>query len=194
MIYTCRSVLSTIARYFFPRNVLKTYLSPSEEPIRITNTGSPSIFNGVPDWCYEEEIFSSDFTLFFSPSSTLLAYLSFDEAQVDTYSFPIYNPTFNNHEVVPYTQNINMKYPKPGYSNPIVSLHVFDVGAYRAAIESGGIPPKPSVMTMTLDWEGRHPANDSIIAARFAHNLAKVELARALGLAEQGIKKFIEVQ
>lgn len=37
-------------------------------------------------------------------------------------------------------------------------------------------------------------ANDSIIAARFSHNLAKVELARALGLAEQGIKKFIEVQ
>jgi len=37
-------------------------------------------------------------------------------------------------------------------------------------------------------------ANDSIISARFAHNLAKVELARALGLAEQGIKKFIEVK
>ncbi|HLM99626.1 MAG TPA: TolC family protein [Bryobacteraceae bacterium] len=37
-------------------------------------------------------------------------------------------------------------------------------------------------------------ANDSTIAARFAHNLAKVELARALGLAEQGIKKFIEVK
>ena len=37
-------------------------------------------------------------------------------------------------------------------------------------------------------------ANDSIIAARFAHNIAKVELARAIGLAEQGIKKFIEVR
>ena len=37
-------------------------------------------------------------------------------------------------------------------------------------------------------------ANDSIISARFAHNIAKVELARALGLAEQGIKKFIEVK
>ena len=37
-------------------------------------------------------------------------------------------------------------------------------------------------------------ANDSIIAARFAHNLAKVELARALGLAEQGIKRYIEVK
>ena len=37
-------------------------------------------------------------------------------------------------------------------------------------------------------------ANDSLILALFAHNVAKVELARALGLAEQGIKKFIEVK
>jgi outer membrane protein TolC len=37
-------------------------------------------------------------------------------------------------------------------------------------------------------------ANDSLISALFAHNLAKVALARGLGLAEQGIKKFIEVK
>lgn len=36
-------------------------------------------------------------------------------------------------------------------------------------------------------------ANDSIISALYAHNVAKAALARALGLAEQGIKKFIEV-
>jgi outer membrane protein TolC len=37
-------------------------------------------------------------------------------------------------------------------------------------------------------------ANDSLISALFAHNLAKVALARGLGLAEQGIKKLIEVK
>ncbi len=37
-------------------------------------------------------------------------------------------------------------------------------------------------------------ANDSLISALFAHNLAKVALSRGLGLAEQGIKKFIEVK
>lgn len=37
-------------------------------------------------------------------------------------------------------------------------------------------------------------ANDSIISTLYAHNVAKAALARALGLAEQGIKKFIEVQ
>ena len=36
--------------------------------------------------------------------------------------------------------------------------------------------------------------NDSLISAVFAHNIAKAGLARALGLAEQGIKRFIEVK
>jgi len=37
-------------------------------------------------------------------------------------------------------------------------------------------------------------ATDNLISARFAHNLAKVGLARALGGAEQGIQKFMEVK
>jgi outer membrane protein TolC len=37
-------------------------------------------------------------------------------------------------------------------------------------------------------------ANDNLIGALYAHNLAKVSLARALGLADQQIKKFIEVK
>ncbi|HVP46538.1 MAG TPA: TolC family protein [Bryobacteraceae bacterium] len=37
-------------------------------------------------------------------------------------------------------------------------------------------------------------ANESVISARFAHNVAKAALARSLGLAEQGIKRFIEVR
>jgi outer membrane protein TolC len=37
-------------------------------------------------------------------------------------------------------------------------------------------------------------ATDNLIGARFAHNLAKVGLARALGGAEQGIQKIVEVK
>jgi outer membrane protein TolC len=37
-------------------------------------------------------------------------------------------------------------------------------------------------------------ANDNLITALYAHNLAKVELARALGSAEQQIQKFMEVK
>lgn len=34
-------------------------------------------------------------------------------------------------------------------------------------------------------------ANDNLISSLYAHNLAKVELARALGMTEQGVKKYI---
>lgn len=37
-------------------------------------------------------------------------------------------------------------------------------------------------------------ANDSLISALYAHNLAKVDLARALGSAQQQIQKFMEVK
>ena len=37
-------------------------------------------------------------------------------------------------------------------------------------------------------------ATDNLISARYAHNLAKVNLARALGGAEQGIQKLMEVK
>jgi outer membrane protein TolC len=37
-------------------------------------------------------------------------------------------------------------------------------------------------------------ANDNLISALYAHNLAKVGLARALGGAEQGIQKLMEVK
>lgn len=37
-------------------------------------------------------------------------------------------------------------------------------------------------------------ANDNLIAALYASNVAKVSLARAMGLAEQRVKQFIEVQ
>ena len=37
-------------------------------------------------------------------------------------------------------------------------------------------------------------ANDNLIAALYAHNLSKVELARALGSTEQQIQKFMEVK
>jgi len=37
-------------------------------------------------------------------------------------------------------------------------------------------------------------ANDNLIAALYAHNLAKIDLGRALGGAEQGIQKLLEVK
>ena len=70
----------------------------------MTNTGNSSLFHGVPDWVYEEEIFSSNFALWWAPDSSKIAFLSFDETAVPEFSFPIYNPTEDATAVVPYTR------------------------------------------------------------------------------------------
>ncbi|KAJ7281993.1 dipeptidyl aminopeptidase [Mycena rebaudengoi] len=137
--------------------------SPSSStPIRLTTTGSTSLFNGVPSWVYEEEILSADSALWFSPSSSKLAFLIFDESLVDEFSFPIYNPTSDSDTVVPYTEEVKMKYPKPGYRNPLVEVAVFDLAAYleeEQALRVG----TPEVQILSLDWESRHDPTDSII-------------------------------
>ena len=123
----------------------------------------------MPDWVYEEEVFSRDFALWWSPDSQKVAFLKFDETEVDEYSFPIYNPTSDNDAVIPYTHDVIMKYPKPGYSNPLVSVHVFDLGRHlvsgsRVIPEEATITDFPDAEnTYELDWPQRHAANESII-------------------------------
>lgn len=73
--------------------------------------------------------------------------------------FPIYNPTENSSAIIPYTTDVVMKYPKPGYNNPLVSVHVFDLERYKSAL---GVPAASA--TLELDWLGRHPKKNSIIS------------------------------
>lgn len=82
--------------------------------------------------------------------------------QVDEFTFPIYNPTDDNDAVIPYTSSISMKYPKPGYPNPLVTAHIFDYAKFTSerALVGDAIS---SEYTFSLNWEERQPANDSVI-------------------------------
>ncbi|KZT68663.1 dipeptidyl aminopeptidase [Daedalea quercina L-15889] len=138
--------------------------SPDASPIRITSTGNASMFNGIPDWVYEEEVFSADYALWWSPDSRNLAFLSFDETAVEEYTFPIYNPTEDSHTIVPYPQPVTMKYPKPGYKNPLVSVHVFQLDEYLTNTRFGGYQPAAlASASLQLDWNGKQSPDASII-------------------------------
>ncbi|KAF8643012.1 hypothetical protein AX16_009257 [Volvariella volvacea WC 439] len=143
------------------------YILPSPEPdaapIRVTSSGNASLFHGVPDWVYEEEIFSADYALWWSPDSTKVAYLAFDETAVDEFTFPVYNPTEDSNAVIPYTSEVTMKYPKPGYNNPLVSVHVFDLAKFLSDDEFANGDLTAENATLELDWAGRQAANNSII-------------------------------
>ncbi|KAH0583152.1 hypothetical protein H2248_011035 [Termitomyces sp. 'cryptogamus'] len=151
---------------YVTENDLYVLATPTSPPIRVTSSGNASLFHGVPDWVYEEEIFSSDFALWWAPDATKLAFLAFDETNVDTYNFPIYNPTEDNNAVIPYTSDVRMKYPKPGYNNPLVSVHVFDLQKHLADAALGTVTGSELSIaenTYELEWANRHPKNDSVI-------------------------------
>ncbi|KAI8372414.1 dipeptidyl peptidase IV N-terminal region-domain-containing protein [Blakeslea trispora] len=96
------------------------FITDLQNTTRITFDGSPTVFHGVPDWVYEEEIFNKDYAMWWSPDSTHLAYLRFDDTAVPEYHIQYY--TLNNDT---YPNEKSIKYPKAGSPNPLVSLHIY---------------------------------------------------------------------
>lgn len=91
----------------------------------ITEDGGPDLFHGVPDWIYEEEILGDRFAIWFSPDAELLAFLSFNETGVPTYTVPYY---MDSQEVAPpYPRELEIRYPKVSETNPTVKLSILQL-------------------------------------------------------------------
>ncbi|XP_066587909.1 venom dipeptidyl peptidase 4 isoform X2 [Prorops nasuta] len=84
-----------------------------------------TIYNGVPDWVYEEEVFSSNKALWFSPSGTKLAFGYFDDSRTPIMNIPFYG--YPGSLTFQYTSAIPIHYPKSGTTNPTVKLFVVDL-------------------------------------------------------------------
>ncbi len=95
---------------------------------RITTDGKfNEILNGIPDWVYEEE-FSFNKALEWSPSSTELAYIKFNESEVKQFAFPVYkgsHPSYEENAL--YPGEYEFKYPKAGETNATVEVNVFHI-------------------------------------------------------------------
>jgi len=97
---------------------------PAADPVRLTTDGEPGVvFNGVPDWVYEEEVFGTDHALYWSPSGTRLAFVQFNDTLVPKFTFPVYGSSRDA-----YTSADVFRYPKAGATNPTIKLFVRDIG------------------------------------------------------------------
>ncbi|MGA9751881.1 MAG: S9 family peptidase [Acidobacteriota bacterium] len=95
---------------------------------RVAEGKAPLVTCGVPDWLYGEEL---DMTTAFwwSPDGSRIAYLRFDETGVPTY------PIIDQRELQPGVRH--QFYPRPGQTNPSVSLWVVPAGGGQAALVPG---------------------------------------------------------
>ena len=85
---------------------------------RLTKSGvSGTVYNGVADWLYEEEILGSAVALWPSRSGTRLAYLSFNDTEVDFITLRNFSP----EEETKHGDKVRVRYPKVSTS-PIMRL------------------------------------------------------------------------
>ncbi|KAK0151715.1 Dipeptidyl peptidase 4 [Merluccius polli] len=100
---------------------------------RVTSNGKYNlILNGVPDWVYEEEMFSSNQALWWSPGGKHVAYAEFNEMNVHAIEYSWYGDD-------QYPSTVVIPYPKPGTPNPVAKLFVVD--ADNAIVRPVAIPP-----------------------------------------------------
>jgi dipeptidyl aminopeptidase/acylaminoacyl peptidase len=94
---------------------------------QVTTNGGPDMFNAIPDWVYEEEIFGDRYTLWYSPDGKYIAFLSFNETGVETFRIAYY---MDSQKIAPaYPRELELRYPKVGEKNPTVQFNLLDVDA-----------------------------------------------------------------
>ncbi|XP_069080360.1 prolyl endopeptidase FAP-like isoform X3 [Pleurodeles waltl] len=112
--------------------------NPEESAIQLTYNGEENkIFNGIPDWVYEEEMLGTKFALWWSPNGRFVAYVEFNDTGI-----PVIEYSFYGDEQYPRT--ITIPYPKAGTKNPTVRLFTVKTDAPRDVYLME--VPVPSVM------------------------------------------------
>ncbi|XP_022257449.1 dipeptidyl aminopeptidase-like protein 6, partial [Limulus polyphemus] len=80
-------------------------------PKRLTRTGVDGvIFNGIPDWVYEEEILGKTNPIWWSEDGTRLCFASFDDSGVPEVQYPWYGDYMDENNIYPSLMNV--RYPK----------------------------------------------------------------------------------
>lgn len=88
---------------------------------RLTSDGIVGVvYNGVPDWVYEEEVFSSGGAMWVAPGGGRLVIASFDDRNVAEFTYNLYGEE-------QYETEVKLRYPKVGATNPTVTLRHIDL-------------------------------------------------------------------
>ncbi|KAF6198949.1 hypothetical protein GE061_006972 [Apolygus lucorum] len=88
------------------------------QAVKLSEGDEDWVYNGYPDWIYQNEIYGNDEAFWFSTEGNFLAFARFNDSKVGRVSFTQYSI------MDPYPNNLEVPYPKPGTPNPEVSLWV----------------------------------------------------------------------
>ena len=119
--------------YIFNRN-LYVHDVNSATSKQITFDGGASVYNGIPNWVYEEEILKGDSATWWHPQGGYLAYMHTDDTIVAEFPIPYYlSKGHESDKIMDGDQEnpesdpllVNTKYPMPGHANPVAELWIY---------------------------------------------------------------------
>ncbi|KAJ1790879.1 Dpp4p, partial [Coemansia sp. RSA 2399] len=141
------------------------FVSDMMHEIQITDDGSESVFNGIADWVYEEEVLGSGASSWWAPDGRALAYLRMDDSNVPEFQYELFHP--ENRSAL-YPDSIRLHYPKAGATNPRVSLHVFRPdfgGADAAAATKASDNPNTDFHPQQVTFDNPFSADDTLVTS-----------------------------
>uniref|UniRef100_A0A1A9ZFA6 Venom dipeptidyl peptidase 4 n=1 Tax=Glossina pallidipes TaxID=7398 RepID=A0A1A9ZFA6_GLOPL len=147
----------------------------SQQVHRITRDAIPGIiYNGIPDWLYEEEILNSNNAIWMSHDGHMMLYASFNDSLVQEQHFAWYGTagdsdsgvglfglgvgtlastlsgTSGHTDAYLYPEIRSLRYPKPGTQNPFVTVRVANLSDANN-IRSRDLQP-PHVLLNDASW------------------------------------------
>uniref|UniRef100_A0A8C4X781 Fibroblast activation protein, alpha n=1 Tax=Erpetoichthys calabaricus TaxID=27687 RepID=A0A8C4X781_ERPCA len=116
----CVFSFSILIEAFIWKNNVYLKLEPYQDYLQVTTNGKKNeIYNGIPDWVYEEEVFSSTYGIWWSPGGQFLAYVFLNDTAVERIEYSYYG----NDQ---YPKTVVIPYPKANSTIPIVKLFVVE--------------------------------------------------------------------
>ena len=95
-----------------------------KKDIALSSDGlADTVFNGIPDWVYEEEVLFVNFAHYINEPATRIAFAKFNDSEVEEFRYPHYGDP-KDVTAWQYPEYRTVRYPKAGKDNPTVSLHV----------------------------------------------------------------------
>uniref|UniRef100_A0A7N9ARJ7 Dipeptidyl peptidase 4-like n=1 Tax=Mastacembelus armatus TaxID=205130 RepID=A0A7N9ARJ7_9TELE len=120
--------------------------SPESPKQQVTFNGMENlILNGIPDWVYEEEMFSSNQGLWWSPGGKYVAYAEFNDTEVHTIEYSWYGQN-------QYPSTVSIPYPKAGTPNPLAKLFVVDTDSMANITEISFYLPLSEHYLASVTW------------------------------------------
>uniref|UniRef100_A0A8C4S0C7 Fibroblast activation protein, alpha n=1 Tax=Erpetoichthys calabaricus TaxID=27687 RepID=A0A8C4S0C7_ERPCA len=120
IIIFCVFSFSILIEAFIWKNNVYLKLEPYQDYLQVTTNGKKNeIYNGIPDWVYEEEVFSSTYGIWWSPGGQFLAYVFLNDTAVERIEYSYYG----NDQ---YPKTVVIPYPKANSTIPIVKLFVVE--------------------------------------------------------------------